>query len=185
MELHTLRTGVSNPLPRPSSKSGHDFSAPPALRPNGSAVGRHHSDRRSMALRAEMGRFPLPRLPRRQESRAAVQIRPLDDALLSGIGRGARGLAADEVRARRRDRGASWRCIFVRCAAATHPSRGEPRPQIGRGDARSVDPFRFIGWFRRTTARRQAPRRAPPAPGKLLQKLLRQASADPAVAVKQ
>ena len=58
-----------------------------AIPADGSPVGRRHPDRRGMAVRAEMGRLPLPRLPRRRQGRAAIEVRPVADALFSGAGR--------------------------------------------------------------------------------------------------
>src|ERR1700761_3372676 len=77
-ELRRLRDG----------RNGHDIAPASTLCADGSTFGRYHSGRRTMALRAEMGWLSLPGFPRRQEGRAAIQVRPLDDALFSGSRRG-------------------------------------------------------------------------------------------------
>ena len=83
--------------------------------------------RRRPALRAQVGRLPLHRLPRRRRGRAVQPRRAAADPLLPRGRRGGARAAAGAVRRRRRDRhraaAPSWtsrRC----CSASTRPSRG-------------------------------------------------------------
>src|SRR3954471_3581157 len=52
-----------------------------AIPADGSPVGRRHPDRGGMAVRTEVGRLPLSRVPRRQQDRAAVEIGSVADTL--------------------------------------------------------------------------------------------------------
>jgi ATP-dependent DNA ligase len=93
-------------------RPAHDPSATPAVCSHGSAAGRFHSRGGGVALRTEMGRISLPCVSRRRQSRAAVEITPLDKPLFSGIDGSAWQAQAEDIRARRRDRCAHRRCAF-------------------------------------------------------------------------
>src|SRR5581483_12237569 len=94
-----------SPAPVASGWSAWDEpAASPALRPDGGARGGRDPRRAGLAVRAQVGRLPLPRLPGRRLRRIAVEERPAPGPLLPGGGR-ARALArAARLRAGRRDR---------------------------------------------------------------------------------
>ena len=116
--------------------------------------------RAGVAVRAQVGRLPLPRVPRRRRGRAAVQSGPAARPLLPGGGERAARAARLRVRARRRDRGAGGRAALVRRPAAAHPSRGEPRRRGWRGSSRRSHRLRPAGRRRRAVARGAAARGA-------------------------
>ena len=91
-------------------------------------------ERRRMALRAEVGRLPLHRLPRRRHDRAGQPQRAAVHPLLPRAARAAAGVAAPALRRRRRDRRAGHRRSRARLrrAAAAHPPGRVPRPPAGR-----------------------------------------------------
>ena len=100
---------------------------------DGGAAGRRAPGRRRVAVRAEVGRLPLPRVPRRRRGRAAVEGRAAARPLLPRDRRGARARSTAKrfvldgeivipVGGR----------LVVRRAAAAHPSRGEPRRASSR-----------------------------------------------------
>ena len=131
-------------------------------------------DGRRLAVRAQVGRLPLPRLPRRRPGRAPVEGRPAAGPLLPGGGRGLRALPARSLRPRRGDRDPGGRPPVLRRAAPAHPPRGEPdraaaaetpavvhrlRPAGGRRRARRWSSSRSLERRRRLEALRgQAPR---------------------------
>ena len=83
--------------------------------------------RRRPLLRAQVGRLPLHRLPRRRRGGAGQPQRAPADPLLPRGGRGGQGQPARAVRRRRRDRrpAAATGCTSRRCSSAsTPPSRG-------------------------------------------------------------
>src|SRR5579872_6542650 len=84
---------------------------------DGGAPGAGAAERRALALRTEMGRLSLPRLPRRRAGRAALEIGAEPRTLLPRYRRGAEVPYGGELRARRRDR---------------HP---DPTPPVVRGVA--------------------------------------------------
>ena len=65
-----------------------DTAAVPA---DGSEVGGEDPDRRRVGLRAEVGRFPVSRVPGWQRDRAAVQVGPAPGSVLSRAGRRPQG----------------------------------------------------------------------------------------------
>ena len=93
--------------------------------------------RGGLQLRAEVGRLPLDRVPRRRRGRDRQQERAPDEPLLPRGGRGGPREPPRTVRRRRRDRrprpgGPAPR---VRDAPAADPSGGEPRQAARRADA--------------------------------------------------
>ena len=80
---------------------------------------------RRLAVRAEVGRLPLRRLPRRRRDRAGQPQRAAVHPLLPRAARAAARRAPGSVRRRRRDRRAGERRPRprLRRAAAAHPSR--------------------------------------------------------------
>ena len=81
-----------------------------------------------LAVRAQVGRLPLPRLPRRRHGRTSVQGgQAARRATSPRWSSRCAALARQALRARRRDRHAGGRRALVRRAAAAHPPGGEPR----------------------------------------------------------
>ena len=81
-----------------------------------------------------MGRLSLPGLSRRRQGRAAVEIRPAADALLSRAGRGgARSSRRSASCSTARSSCRRQRRVLVRRPAAAHPSGREPRAEA-RGE---------------------------------------------------
>src|SRR5947209_19228194 len=74
-----------------------------AISADGSAIGSGHSDRAGMAVRAEMGWLPLPGVSRWRQSRAAIEIGPAADPLLSRSGPSRACGERAEVSPRRQD----------------------------------------------------------------------------------
>ena len=115
--------------------------------------------RRGLALRAEVGRVPLHRLPRRRRRRAGQPQRAAADPLLPRAARAAAASVARALRGRRRDRVAppaatgstSTRC----CSASTRPSRGS------------------TGWPRRPRRRSSPSTCSPSATASLLDRAVR------------
>src|SRR4029453_18276877 len=74
---------------------------PPPLSADGGALGRGRSGRSRMAVRAQVGRLPLPRLPRRERGRAPVEGRRAARPVLPRDGRDGPGGRRAPLRARR------------------------------------------------------------------------------------
>jgi hypothetical protein len=121
-----------------------------------------------MAVRAEVGRLPLPRLPGWRRSGAAVEGLPAAGPLLPGARGDDRVSGLRAVRARRRDRHSRGRPSLVRRPPDAHPPGGEPHPQARTGHARDADPVRSAGGWRREFAGRAPPPGAARAVGGLL-----------------
>ena len=111
----------------------------PPGRPDAREVGQGRA-RGGDALRAQVGRVPLDRLPLRRPRRDRQPQREADDPLLPGGGRGGQGQPAGEVRRRRRDRRhrAQRRPARLRPAAAAHPPRRQPGEEARPGDPRAL-----------------------------------------------
>ena len=122
----------------------------PPFAPDGGPVGRRGAGRARVAIRAEVGRLPLPGVSRRRRDHAAIEIRQAADALFSRRGRGGAGAQGQALRARWRDRRAGRQGVLVRRAAAAHPSGGEPGQEARGGDAGAADRVRSAGRRRRT-----------------------------------
>ena len=132
---------------RRSTRSAASFDAPgPAARraDAGQALGRDPG-RRRLAVRAEVGRLPHPRVPRRRRGLPAEPrleaAGPLLPRARSAAARGAAG--ARRPRRRDRDRGAGR--ARLRVAAAAHPPGGVARGAAGARDpgvVRGVGPAR-------------------------------------------
>ena len=110
--------------------------------PHGGLVGRRDPGRPRVAIRAEMGRLPLPRVSRRRHDRAAIEIRQAADALFPRPGRVGADARRRALRARRRDRRARWQGVLVRRAAAADSSGGQPRAETCKGNAGAADRVR-------------------------------------------
>ena len=95
-------------------------------------------ERRRLAVRAEVGRLPRDRLPRRRRDLHAVARPQAARPLLPGARRAAPGGAARALRPRRRDRHRARRGAPVRVAAPAHPSRRVAGEDAGRGVARAA-----------------------------------------------
>ena len=116
------------------SRRGHEpalmtLAAADRLRADGGEARRRAARGAAMAVRAEMGRLPLPRVQGRRGCRAAVEGRAAVQPLLSRDRRGDAGAAGAALRARRRARRSARRHAVVRRAADAHPSGGEPRAE--------------------------------------------------------
>ncbi len=97
-----------------------------ALRADGGAARGRDPERPGLAVRAQVGRVPLPRLPRRRPHRAAVEERPAAGPLLPGGGRAPARAARPRLRARRRDRHPARRPPVLRRPPPAHPPGREP-----------------------------------------------------------
>ena len=106
-------------------------------------------------VRAEVGRLPLHRVPRRRRGRARQPQREAADPLLPRGRRGGPALAARALRRRRRDRRAHRRPARLRRAAAAHPPGRHPGATARRGDAG------VVRGLRPARARRRRPDGAP------------------------
>ena len=140
--------------------------SPPAPGPPDAGQAHHrHAGRRRLALRAQVGRLPVHRLPRRRRRGAGQPQRAPADPLLPGDHRAPQGAAAGAVRGRRRDRRAvdGRRRPRLRRAAAAHPPGGVTGAAPGRGDAGVGRAVRRAG-RRRSRRDRRAPQRAPRRP---------------------
>ena len=102
-------------------------------RPDAGQVGQGHA-RGRVALRAQVGRVPLDRLPLRRPGRDRQPQREADDPLLPGGRGGGQGEPAGQVRRRRRDRRdrAGRRPARLRPAAAAHPPCRQPGEEARR-----------------------------------------------------
>src|SRR5919198_3347351 len=131
----------------------------PAARPLGQEAAR----RGGVALRAEVGRLPYDRLPRRRSNPAPEPQRPADEPLLPGGARAGEEAAREAARARRGARGdRGWRA-GVRPALAAHSPGGVPGGAPGERDPGPLRRLRPAGGGPQGSAR--APiRRAPRAP---------------------
>ena len=89
-----------------------------------------------MAVRAEMGRLPLPALPPGRQGQSPLEIGRRSDPLLSRTGRGRARTESGGVSARRRNRGAARQEILVRRFIAADSSRREPDRRNCRGKRR-------------------------------------------------
>ena len=87
------------------------------------------------ALRAEVGRVPLHRVPRRRRDRARLAQRPPAHPLLPRAGRAAAGRAPRALRGRRRDRGGHRGRPRLRRAPAAPPPGRVTRAHARREDA--------------------------------------------------
>ena len=134
------------------------------LRADRQGRARRRRRRGRLRVRAQVGRVPLHRVPRRRRRRARQPQRATADPLLPGGGRGGQGRAAAAVRRRRRDRGGGRRPPGVRAAARPHPPGRLTGPDARREDAGVVRRLRPAG-LRRPRPDRAAVRRAPPAAG--------------------
>ena len=135
----------------------------PPVAPMLAKLSRDLPRQRRPLLRAQVGRLPLHRLPRRRRRRARQPQREAVDALFPRTGRVPPPGAAGPLRARRRDRHRRPRRPRVRRAVPAHPSGREAHPPTGRVDARLLRRLRPLGRGRPLVARgavRQAPRRA-------------------------
>src|SRR6185295_6986042 len=117
-----------------------------------------------LALRAEMGWLPLPRLSRRWRRRDQGQVRQIASAVFPrGAGQFARAEAA-RLRARRRADNRAARRPFLRCPAGSPASGRKPHSAPVAGDAGDVCGLRLLArGARQTTAARavsRTPRRA-------------------------
>src|SRR3954471_15536311 len=83
------------------------------LRADERAADRRDSRRRSVAVRTEVGRLPLPGVPRRRADQSAIQERPIAHAVLPGGCRDASLAEGEAVRARWRDRDPARRRAFI------------------------------------------------------------------------
>ena len=86
--------------------------------------GARGAPRRRPAVRAEVGRVPLHRVPRRRRDRARLAQRPAAHPLLPRAGRAAAGRAARALRGRRRDR----RGHRAAASTSTRSSSASTRP---------------------------------------------------------
>ena len=125
-----------------------------------------------MAVRAQVGRLPLPRLPRRGDGSAAEQGRQAAGPVLPRRGRVARRARGRALRAGRRDRDPGGRPALVRRAAAAGPSRGEPGPHAGGGAPRAPGGVRPPGGRAGSVPRRAVAGRATRAARGLRQAVL-------------
>ena len=123
----------------------HDAPRPTAGGPHaGQALPRAPPRRRSL-LRAEMGRLPLHRLPRRRRRRTGQPQREAADALLPRARRRIAPGAPGALRARRRNRDRRSRRPGVRRAVPAHPPGREAHPPARRVDARLLRRLRPVG----------------------------------------
>ena len=123
----------------------------PAVPPDARQADPHDPRRRRLALRAEVGRVPLHRVPRRRRHRAGQPQRAAVHPLLPRADRAAQGVAARALRRRRRDRRRRPRRqrARLRRPAAAHPPRRVAGPPPRRGDAGVVRRLRPAGARRR------------------------------------
>ena len=121
-----------------------------------------------LELRAQVGRVPLHRVPRRRRGRAGQPQHQAADPLLPRGRHGDQGAAARAVRARRRAlRGTQQRRgrpPGVRDAPGAHPPRCLPGQPAGRADTGRVRGLRPAG-PRRRVVRRPPVLRAPRGAG--------------------
>ena len=158
---HLPLVGRRRPAVEPPCEHGRDGPArePPGQADAGQAGGR---DPPGPALRAQVGRVPLDRVPRRRRGRDRQPQGAADDALLP---RGRRGGPAPLPAARgdrRRDRDRRRRRAGLLGAAAAHPPGRQPRRAARRRDARELRRLRPARARRRgphARAVRGAPRR--------------------------
>ena len=116
-----------------------------------------------LAVRAEMGRLPLPRLQVGDDGRAAGQVGQAAGPLLPGDGRGAaRRAGADDFVLDGELMIAVDGAPVVRRAAGAAASGREPHPQAGRRDAGAADPVRLPGDARDRQPCSTQPLRRPP-----------------------
>ena len=113
------------------------------------------------ALRAQVGRLPLHRLPRRRRGGAGQPQRAAADPVLPRAGRRGEGEAARALRGRRRDRHRPRRPAGLRGAAAAHPPGRSPGSTCWPSETpASLRRLRPAGAGRRVAART---RRSPSA----------------------
>src|SRR6185437_3871291 len=86
-----LRRGAGGPRATLERYRNDEPSFATSVSPDGSPVRGRDPARPLVAIRAEMGRLPLPCLPRWRARRAAIEIRSAAHALLSRVGVGAGG----------------------------------------------------------------------------------------------
>src|SRR6266446_10357245 len=148
---------------RPFALRGHAARAPKhrilpirAAGGDGGAFRRCDSARKRVAVRAEVGRLPLPALPRWRQGRAALEIGRRPHPLFSRTGRCRAKIEGDRFPARRRNHDAARQGVFVRRSAAADSSRREPRQEIGAGNAGAVYRIRSVGARERQKAVRPA-----------------------------
>src|SRR6059058_1685393 len=120
-------TAAMYPRPRAAAR-------PAARVTDAGQAGTDHPGQR--LLRAEVGRVPVDRLPRRRRGRDRQPQRPADDPLLPGDRRGRPARAAAALRGRRRDRPGDRARAGLRGAAAAPasgrvPGRAARRPYPG------------------------------------------------------
>ena len=124
-------------------------------------------ERPGLAVRAQVGRLPLPRLPRRRPDRAAVEERPAAGPLLPGGGRAPARAARPLLRPRRRDRHPAGRPPVLRRSPPADPPGREPDRAALAGAPRGAHRLRPAGGRGGQGARRSPAPGAPAAPGGL------------------
>ena len=131
---------------RPRSRPGPvEPPRPAAGRAHAVASGPRAPRLRPGPLRAEVGRLPEHRLPRRRVGRAGEPEREAADPLLPRAGRPAPGLAARALCPRRRGGHRRAEGARLRRPAQPHPPRRLARPEARRGDAGVVRGLRSAG----------------------------------------
>ena len=145
--------------PARARANADDAPAADRLRADGGEARRRAARGAAVAVRAEMGRVPLPRVQGRRRRRAAVEGRAAVQPLLSRDRRGDAGAAGAALRARRRDRRPARRHAVVRRAADAHPSGGEPRAEARARASGGLHRVRPARRQRRNAARRALARR--------------------------
>ena len=123
--------------------------------------------RSRLAVRAQVGRLPLPRLPRRRPDRAPVEDRPAAGPLLPGGGRAPARAARPPLRARRRDRHPAGRPPVLRRSPPAHPPGREPDRAALAGAPRGAHRLRPAGGRAGQALVDRPLLRAPAAPGSL------------------
>ena len=152
-----LDVAARPPVPD-AARSPHGAPAATAAQADAGQAGAHDPRGRRLAVRAEVGRLPLRRVPRRRRHRAGQPQRAAVHPLLPRAARSAPRLAPRALRRRRRDRrrrpgGPRSR---LRRPAAAHPPGRVPRAPPGRRDAGVVRRLRPARPRRRRAARASA-----------------------------
>src|SRR5687767_1719698 len=136
--LQLVRIRVSAPIVNKGSLwilgPRHEPSDQTAVYADGGTDGRRDTFRGRLALRAEVGRVPLPRVPGRQLRKAAVEVGAAAGAVLPRAGRRPVERSGEEVRPRRRDYRSGRRCPVVRRSASENSSGREQDTKAGGRD---------------------------------------------------